>query len=185
MILHSSKFGVLSCSVALLVVLFAGVPAWGQAEAPSGTIVGTVTDSTGALIPNATVTATDTGTGISHSSKTNETGNYSIPLLQVGSYSVAVEANGFRRFVASGLSLSASSTMRVDAVAAGEVSQSVQVSASSVPLLQTDTSTVSATGEHASRKSSAQRPQLYQSRAHYSGCKRRQPDSARERHAAG
>ncbi len=138
----------LLCSGALFLFLLTGVHAWGQAEAPSGTIVGTVTDSTGAVIPNATVTATNTGTGISLSSKTNVTGNYSFPLLQVGTYSVAVEATGFNRFLASGLTLSASATVRVDArLQVGQTSTTVQVSVSSASLLQTDTSTVSATLE--------------------------------------
>ena len=128
----------LLCSGALLIFLFSGVPVWGQAEAPSGTIVGTVTDSTGAVIPNAMVTATNTGTGISQSSKTNVTGNYSFPLLQVGTYSVAVEATGFNRFLASGLTLSASATVRVDArLQVGQTSTTVQVSISSASLLQT------------------------------------------------
>ena len=134
------------CSSALLLLLLSAIPVWAQGQVPSGAIVGTVTDTSGAVIPNATVTATNTGTGISNSTTTNPTGDYSIPLLQVGTYSVAVEATGFKRFVASGLSLTAASTMRVDAkMEVGATSTTVEVSAAAVPLLETQSSTIGAT----------------------------------------
>jgi hypothetical protein len=136
------------CSVlcAVLLIVFCGTPAQGQAQVPTGTIVGTVTDSSGAVIPGATVTATNTGTNITTTAVTDTAGNYTVPLLQVGTYSVAVEAKGFSRFVTTAVALSAGTTVRVDAkMQVGQTSQTVEVSGTSAPLLQTDSSTMSAT----------------------------------------
>ena len=136
---------VLCLAVTLLFLLLYGPPIWSQAQAPSGTIVGTVTDATGAVVPNATVTVTDIGTNTSSIVKTDPAGNFTAPLLQVGTYSVTVRAAGFSTFVTAGLSLTAGATERVDAkLQVGQSTQTVQVSAVTT-LLQTDSSTISAT----------------------------------------
>jgi hypothetical protein len=57
-------------------------------QAVNGTLLGTVTDASGAAVPNAKVTATDVATGAIHPSATNESGNYTFPDLQPGIYSV-------------------------------------------------------------------------------------------------
>ena len=59
-------------------------------------IQGLVTDSTGAVIPGATVTITNINTQISQTRTTNETGNYTFPQVQVGNYSIRVEMQGFK-----------------------------------------------------------------------------------------
>jgi carboxypeptidase family protein/TonB-dependent receptor-like protein len=64
-------------------------------SAASATIVGQVADAQGAVVPNATVTATNTATGVGRSAKTTGTGNYTIPNLQPGTYTVKVEAATF------------------------------------------------------------------------------------------
>ena len=69
-------------------------PALIHAQA-TGTINGTVYDSTGALIPGAAVTVTNTGTNQTRSAITDDSGNYVVPLLPVGSYTVRVEKGGF------------------------------------------------------------------------------------------
>ncbi|HEY6968821.1 MAG TPA: TonB-dependent receptor [Candidatus Angelobacter sp.] len=81
------------CSILLMCLSLASL-AFGQSAA-SATIVGTVTDTQGAVVPNATVTATNTATGVSHSAKTTSSGNYTIPNLQPGSYNVKAEAASF------------------------------------------------------------------------------------------
>lgn len=65
-------------------------------SASSATIVGTVVDPQGAVVPDAKVTATNTGTGISRSAKTTSSGNYTIPNLPPGNYNVKVEAKSFK-----------------------------------------------------------------------------------------
>ena len=77
-----------------LAALFA-VAAYSQAV--NGTLLGTVTDSSGATIANAKVTITETNTGIIHSATTNASGNYSFPDLPPGKYSVTVEQTGFKK----------------------------------------------------------------------------------------
>ena len=135
-----------SAIAVLVVFMFCGGPAQGQAQVPTGTIVGTVTDASGAVIPGATATATNTGTNIASTVQADTTGNYTIPLLQVGTYSVAVQAHGFSTFVTTNISLSAGATVRVDAkMQVGQTTQTVEVSGASAPLLQTDSATVGAT----------------------------------------
>jgi hypothetical protein len=61
-----------------------------------GSLTGTVTDQTGAVISNAVVTVTNEGTGIERRVTTNDTGVYNVPDLNVGAYRVLVEVKGFR-----------------------------------------------------------------------------------------
>ena len=68
-----------------------------HAQAVSGTIVGTVTDPTGAIVANAQVTIVLTGQSAVHTSVTNESGNYTEPDLPPGTYTVTVAAPGFKK----------------------------------------------------------------------------------------
>jgi Carboxypeptidase regulatory-like domain len=86
-------FGVYLLAFALL---FGSGAAWGQTN---GEIRGTVNDPSGATVPNATVTATLTGTASSRTATTDKDGAFSIPELPVGSYEVSTEAQGFKKFV--------------------------------------------------------------------------------------
>src|SRR5580658_8570583 len=69
------------------------------AQAPTGTITGIVSDESGAVIPNATVTITNRATGISRTATSNAEGLYTAPALGAGDYEVRVEANGFKTSV--------------------------------------------------------------------------------------
>ena len=112
--------------------------AWAQSD--RGSITGTVTDSTGGIVPDAAVTATNTATNVVSRTATNDTGVYAIPALLPGMYKVRVEKNGFKAAEQAQVVLAASSTVRVDVgLQVGEVSESVEVS-SSLAQLQTDTS---------------------------------------------
>ena len=105
-------------------------------------VVGTVTDSSGAVVPGATVTLTNGGTGIAQTVATSESGDYTFPLAQVGNYSLKVQAQGFKLYTAPSVSLSAGDRLRVDVkMEVGAVSQSVEVSGVA-PALQTDSSNV-------------------------------------------
>ena len=76
-----------------LVLLSAPIASFGQAV--YGTISGNVTDASGAAVPNAKVTITDVGKGVTYSTTTNESGNYAQGHLIPGLYEVRVEAQGF------------------------------------------------------------------------------------------
>jgi len=110
--------------------------AWAQAV--TSTLLGTVTDSSGAVVPNAAVTATETRTGVSKRVLTTAEGNYTIPYLTPGIYRVEVEITGFKKFSRDNVELKIASAIRVDAqLEPGSVAETIEVKAES-PLLQTD-----------------------------------------------
>ncbi|MBK5291777.1 MAG: TonB-dependent receptor [Acidobacteriia bacterium] len=120
---------------ALLCALFS-VSAYGQAV--NGTIVGSVTDSSGAVVPNAKIQILETGTNISRPGSTNESGNYSFSNVPQGRYSVTVEHTGFRKATREDIEVTINSTVRVDIqLQPGQMSEQVTITAD-VPVLQTD-----------------------------------------------
>src|SRR5258706_15554566 len=84
------------------------------AQVVSGVIVGTVVDASGAVIPGAAVTLTNEQTNIDFKTRTDQTGNYVVPNLPPGSYSVRVEANGFKPSLSKGVSALSNRTVRAD-----------------------------------------------------------------------
>jgi hypothetical protein len=127
------------CIITTLVFCFGTVLAT-FAQKVNGTIVGTVNDATGAAVPDATVTITETNTSVAHTIQTNTSGNYTEPDLSPGTYKVSVQKPGFAAVDHTGINLFVDSTQRVDVTLnTGSVSQTVDVSASSTPVLQTDT----------------------------------------------
>src|SRR5262245_25524497 len=85
-----------------------------QAQAANGAIEGTVTDASGAVVPDAKVKVVNLDTGLEREVTTNETGLYRAPLLPVGHYQVTVTKNGFNAFVQSGITLSAGQAATLD-----------------------------------------------------------------------
>jgi len=113
-----------------------------RAQTFFGSIVGTATDSSGAVVPAATVTLTNTGTAEQRTAQTDAVGNYSFVSLLPGSYSVTVSKTGFKQSKVDSIPLRVDQVVRADAILqVGESSQAVEVSASSA-LLQTQTSTI-------------------------------------------
>ena len=109
-----------------------------RAQALYGSIVGSVTDSSGSVVPGALVRATQTGTGQERQTLTNETGSYSFPTLPQGSYDVTISREGFERFAQRGVSVTIANVVRVDAaLKVGAATETVQVSAQAATL-QTD-----------------------------------------------
>lgn len=105
-------------------------------------IVGTVRDSSGAAIPGATVTATNTQTSLAQTRSTAEDGTYTFPLLPVGPYEVTISKDGFQRLVRSGITLAVNDNAMVDVtLQVGQISDSVTVSAAA-PLLETQSGTL-------------------------------------------
>src|SRR5260370_24976199 len=114
-------------------VLVLGVMASATAFAQTATILGTVTDSSGSVVPTATVTITNTGTNTNRVLQTNSAGSYIAPELPIGPYSVSAEASGFKRCERTGIKLDYNDTVRADAVLeVGNLSESVTVEAGAV-----------------------------------------------------
>src|SRR5712692_4639823 len=127
---------------ALVLMLALACPPRAFAQAVSATLIGTVTDSSGATVPNAVVTVTETQTGVSRKTSTTSDGVYTVPYLAPGVYRVEVEIAGFKKFSRDNVGLAVSSTVRIDAtLEPGAVSETVDVKAES-PILQTDRSEV-------------------------------------------
>src|SRR5215813_643751 len=85
------------------------LPSFGQT---TGTISGTVRDATGAVVPGAGVSATNTGTNQSRSAVTDHAGQYVLPLLPLGEYQVRVEKEGFSPFLQQGITLQANTQVQ-------------------------------------------------------------------------
>ncbi len=119
-------------------LLFATGSSWAQTG--QGTIVGTVTDSTGAVVAGAQVRITDKETRFTYSPVTNEDGLYRQPYLNPGTYEVAFESQGFKKLVRTSIAVRSTETVRLDAqLEVGQVVESVEVGASAT-LLETETS---------------------------------------------
>lgn len=111
---------------------------FGQAGA-TGTVLGTVTDATGAVVPNARITITNTATKVQSQTATNKVGDYNVPALNPGTYTVTAEAAGFQKAVVSSFTLTVNQHARVDlSLKPGAVTQTVTTSAQAVSL-DTDT----------------------------------------------
>jgi hypothetical protein len=124
--------------IALLVCLLVLVrPGPAAAQVTSATILGAVTDKSGAVIPNAQVTATNLDTNFSRSATTNERGQYSITPLPVGTYRVEVTAPGLKKFVQTGIILDVNRSARVDPVLeVGPLEETISINADA-PLVST------------------------------------------------
>jgi hypothetical protein len=108
------------------------------AQAVKGSLLGTITDTTGAAVANSTITITETRTNIITTTTTNANGNYVFSNLQDGIYRVEASLSGFKRTVRENIEVKVNTTVRVDlTMEVGNVSDSVQVTAEA-PLLQTD-----------------------------------------------
>jgi len=109
-------------------------------QAVNGSLLGTITDSSGAAVPNAKVTIVETRTAVSRTANTNESGNYTFADLPPGTYAVTAEQTGFKRASRAGVDVLVNTTPRVDlSLQPGEISETVTV-AGEAPMLQTERS---------------------------------------------
>ena len=111
------------------------------AQSDRGTITGTVTDLTGAVVPHATVIAVNAESGTESPVSTTDTGNYTIASLRPGTYNVSAEAAGFKKTTRTGILVAISSNVRVDvSLEVGATTESLTVTAEA-PLLATEDAT--------------------------------------------
>jgi hypothetical protein len=119
-----------------LIVCFASLA---LAQSERGTITGAVRDASGAVVPSAAVTITNIATNIAVHAATNDSGEYTVPNLPPGIYTVRVEKQGFRPSEERGLNLDAAQTVRADAaLQVGASTQAIEVQASAVSLQTED-----------------------------------------------
>jgi hypothetical protein len=126
-------------------LLALGLPANAAAEAVSGTILGEVRDTSGAVVPGATVALVHTGTGYTRSVSTDAVGGYTVPSIPTGTYTVSAERAGFKKATAANVHLGVDQKARIDLVlAVGDVAESLDVQGGAT-LLQTSSSDLSTT----------------------------------------
>ena len=143
---HYARFFCARCSWALAVLMLVGFVQI-QAQQITGSIVGTVKDSTGAVVNAATVKATNVDTGFTRSAPANGYGEYRIDYLPVGRYTVEVEATGFERFVQENIVLNVDQTLTVEiTLSVGASTETVTVT-DAPPLVNTSDAVLGRTVE--------------------------------------
>jgi hypothetical protein len=129
-------------AAALLLLL----PAMLRAQTTQGTIVGTVHDAAGAVIPGATITLTSLDEGTVRTTETNGAGDYKFVDLKEGHYTVTIEAAGFEKWAVDGVSLEVRQDLRIDGtLAVGAVKQEVVVNGDQASAIDTESPTISGT----------------------------------------
>src|SRR5713101_641653 len=111
--------------------------------ASSTTLVGTVTDSSGAVIPGVSVVAVQDATKVAYKGQTSSTGNYTLPYVAVGTYTITVEAPSFGKSVHSNVLVEVNQTVRTDfTLKVGAVTNEVTVSSTPPPIATDDAALV-------------------------------------------
>jgi hypothetical protein len=129
-------------SASMLLLLLAAPRGWSQSI--QGSIVGTVKDTAGAVIPDAAVTLTSLDEGTVRNATSSSSGDFEFVDVKAGHYSVVVQRDGFEEWTTTGLILAARQQLRVDAIlTVGNVKTVVEVSADAVSAINTDTPSIS------------------------------------------
>jgi len=129
-------------NVTLLALLLLVCAASCIAQESRGTVLGRVTDPSGAVIPGAEVRLVNAATGAGASARTNDAGNYTIPYLLPGTYTLTGELAGFKKYQREGIQVRVNDTLEVNIeMVVGDVSERVEVFATT-PLLETSTSSM-------------------------------------------
>ena len=123
-------------------ILFFAICAAGYAQSNQGSIAGTVTDSTGAVIPAAKITAKETASGTVYESASNSVGTYIIPSMRVGTYDVSASLTGFKSWQATGVVVQINTTTSLNIrLEAGVLTESVTVNADA-PTVESETNDI-------------------------------------------
>ena len=131
-----------ACVICLALLFCVSAAVFGQGT-DLGTIRGTVTDSTGAVIPSASVTITDALTNTARETKTNAQGNYEMFGLKPGTYRVTITAPGMNKRETTDIVLNGSDTASVDAVLKVSAAQESVVVTMEAPAINTENQTIS------------------------------------------
>ena len=108
-----------------------------------GTILGTVTDPSGAVVSGAKVTVKNLNTGLERTTQTSADGSYSVPELPIGTYTVTISQSGFQTSVTTNIAVNVAAEKRVDAaLKAGQVATVVEVSGETLPQVETTMNTL-------------------------------------------
>ena len=110
----------------------------------NATLLGTVTDSSGAVVAGARITIIEVKTGIAHAATTNESGNYEVPDLAPGHYDVAAEKQGFKKAVHKDIEVLVNTDTRINLILEPGATQDLVVVTAEIPILQTDRADVGA-----------------------------------------
>ena len=130
--------------IVLAFVLFASSVLVGQTF--RGTILGTVTDTSGAVVSGAKVTVKNTATGLERTTQTSADGSYAIPELPLGTYTVTISQQGFQTSIANNVVVDVATERRVDAsLRTGKVEQQVEVSGEELPQVDTTSAEIGGT----------------------------------------
>jgi hypothetical protein len=132
--------GALACFCVAIVLMQEGMA---SAQTFRGTILGTVTDSSGGAVVGASVTIKNEGTGLTRTVTTAEDGSYAAPELPIGSYGITVEKDGFKQAVATGVKVEVSGEKRADfTLQPGELAQKVEVVGEDLPMVESTSNTL-------------------------------------------
>ena len=132
---HIQKVGGIAATVMPMVLMTVSLERPSFSQVVSASLTGTITDSSGGSVPNATVKATERSTGTVRTSSTSRDGVYTITYLNPGNYLVDVEAAGFKKFAQDNVRLDVSSTFRLDAtLTPGNASETVTITAEAAAL---------------------------------------------------
>jgi|HubBroStandDraft_6_1064221.scaffolds.fasta_scaffold00179_13 hypothetical protein len=133
----------LSVWVCLLTALFVLNSHNVNAQTFRGTILGSVSDSSGAAVPGASVTIKNLDTGLTRTVSTSDDGSYSAPELPIGNYSVTVEKAGFKSGVVTGIRVEVSTERRADVILQpGQIAQTVEVLGEELPMVESTSNTL-------------------------------------------
>lgn len=136
------------CFVAIALLAALGWSTAAPAQITTATVVGVVTDRSGAAVPNAQATITNTDTNLTRTVTANSVGQYRFDFLPVGPYTLSVSAKGFKKYTQTGIVLTLNETATLDATLdLGNITETITVSAAT-PEVNTSTSEVGATVEN-------------------------------------
>src|SRR6266851_2124833 len=141
---NSRKHGLGVALTFIALIVLAAPP--GRAQTFRGTILGTVADATGGVVPGAMVTVHNVDTGLLRNTETQADGSYRVPELPIGTYDVTVEKTGFQSSVTSGVKVDVAAERRVDSsLKPGEVKEQITVSGEAIIEIETTNNTLGGT----------------------------------------
>ncbi len=141
---HRGRFALAQLSFAILILFLAVTTS--RAQTFRGTILGTVTDTTGAVVPGATITIRNVDTGLVRTTVSQADGSYRVPELPIGTYDVTVEKPDFQTSVTNIVKVDVAAERRVDSVLKpGAVKEQITVSGEELPVIETTSDTLGGT----------------------------------------